>query len=139
MAVGVLGGKRGTLAVLIYLLLGLVGTPVFAGFSGGIGYLIGNTGGYIIGFLFSAVTMWLIESLLGKKRWVLAMSMAVGLLVCYIFGTIWFMVVYTKNSEAIGLWIALTWCVIPYIIPDIIKIFLALSICKKVSHLCRLD
>ena len=48
MAVGVLGGKRGTLAVLVYVLLGAVGVPVFAGFSGGIGSLLGNAGGYII-------------------------------------------------------------------------------------------
>ena len=51
MAVGVLGGKRGTLAVLVYVLLGAVGVPVFAGFSGGIGALLGNAGGYIIGFI----------------------------------------------------------------------------------------
>lgn len=62
LAVGVLGGKRGSLAVLIYILLGAVGIPVFAGFSGGIGQLLGNTGGYIIGFLFSALLMWLIEA-----------------------------------------------------------------------------
>jgi len=53
MAVGVLGGKRGSLAVLVYILLGAIGVPVFAGFSGGFGILLNNTGGYIIGFLFS--------------------------------------------------------------------------------------
>ena len=61
MAVGVLGGKRGTLAVLVYILLGVVGVPVFAGFSGGIGVLLNTTGGYIVGFLFSALVMWGIE------------------------------------------------------------------------------
>lgn len=55
MAVGVLGGKRGTLAVLVYVLLGAVGVPVFAGFSGGIGALLGNAGGYIIGFILSLI------------------------------------------------------------------------------------
>ena len=49
LAVGLLGGKRGTLAVLIYLLLGAVGIPVFAGFNGGLGYMLGATGGYIVG------------------------------------------------------------------------------------------
>lgn len=57
MAVGVLGGKRGSLAVLVYILLGVIGVPVFAGFSGGLGILLNNTGGYIIGFLFSALVM----------------------------------------------------------------------------------
>ena len=55
LTVGVLGGKRGSLAVLVYILLGCVGVPVFAGFSGGIGVLAGQTGGYIVGFLFSAL------------------------------------------------------------------------------------
>ena len=67
MAVGVLGGKRGSLAVLVYILLGAIGVPVFAGFSGGLGILLNNTGGYIIGFLFSALVMWAMESLWGKK------------------------------------------------------------------------
>ena len=58
MAVGILGGKRGTFAVLIYIILGAIGVPVFAGFSGGIGVLLSSTGGYIIGFLFSALVMW---------------------------------------------------------------------------------
>ena len=61
LAVGVLGGKRGTLTVLTYILMGMIGVPVFAGFSGGIGCLLGSTGGYIIGFLFSAIFMWLME------------------------------------------------------------------------------
>ena len=82
LAVGVLGGKRGSLAVLIYILLGAVGIPVFAGFSGGIGQLLGNTGGYIIGFLFSALLMWLIEKLFGRKTWVMGISMVLGLIVC---------------------------------------------------------
>lgn len=91
LAVGVLGGKRGSLAVLVYLLLGAIGIPVFAGFTGGIGIILGNTGGYMVGFLFSALAMWAMESLLGKKRWVLAFSMLLGLLVCYVCGTTWFM------------------------------------------------
>ena len=57
LAVGMLGGKRGTLAVLIYLLLGAVGMPVFAGFNGGLGYMLGATGGYIVGFVLSALVM----------------------------------------------------------------------------------
>ena len=61
-AVGILGGKRGTLSVLVFILLGAIGVPVFAGFSGGIGVLAGTTGGYIIGFLFSALVMWAMEN-----------------------------------------------------------------------------
>ena len=66
-AVGVLGRKRGSLSVLVFILLGAIGIPVFANFSGGIGVLAGPTGGYIIGFLFSALLMWAMEKLPGKK------------------------------------------------------------------------
>ncbi|MDO5153459.1 MAG: biotin transporter BioY [Eubacteriales bacterium] len=138
LAVGVLGGKRGTLAVLVYLLLGTVGVPVFAGFSGGIGCLLGTTGGYIVGFLFSALVMWLMERLLGKKPWVLALSMVLGLLVCYAFGTVWFMQVYAKTSGAIGMWTALGWCVFPYIIPDAVKIILAMVLSRRLAAAIKL-
>lgn len=138
LAVGTLGGKRGSLAVLTYLLLGAVGAPVFAGFSGGIGCILGSTGGYIVGFLFSALVMWAMEHFLGKRKWVLALSMVIGLLVCYAFGTAWFMIVYANNTGAIGLWTALSWCVFPYIIPDAVKIVLALVLCKRLAKACKL-
>lgn len=133
LTVGVLGGKRGSLAVLTYILLGTVGIPVFSGFTGGIGSLLGSTGGYIIGFLFAALVMWGMEQFLGKKRWVLILSMVLGLLVCYVFGTIWFIVVYTNNTGEVAVWTALGWCVFPYIIPDILKIVVALTVCKKLA------
>ena len=126
LAIGLLGGKRGTLAVLVYILMGVVGLPVFSGFSGGIGKLVGVTGGYIVGFLASALVMWAMETLLGKKKWALALSMVIGLLVCYAFGTAWFMVLYTNSKGAITLGAVLGMCVIPYIIPDVIKIAVAL-------------
>ena len=137
--VGVLGGKRGSFAVFIYLLLGAIGVPVFAGFTGGMGILLGNTGGYIIGFLASALIMWLMEKLLGKKTWVLALSMVLGLIACYAIGTAWFIIAYAKNTGSIGLVTALGWCVIPFIIPDIIKIVLALIVSNRVSKLMKLN
>lgn len=130
-AVGVLGGKRGTLSVLVFILLGAVGIPVFANFSGGVGVLVGPTGGYIIGFLFSALVMWAMEKLPGKKAVMQIVSMVVGLIVCYAFGTAWFMVVYGKANGPVGLATALGWCVIPFIIPDIIKIALAYVLSRK--------
>ena len=129
--VGILGGRRGTLAVLSYIALGALGVPVFAGFTGGIGALFGNAGGYIIGFLFTALVMWGIEKLFGRSRVVLALSMVAGLLVCYFFGTVWFMVLYTHNTGAVGLWTVLGWCVIPFIIPDLLKIVLAMYLTER--------
>ena len=135
LCVGLLGGRRGTLAVSVYLLLGAVGLPVFSGFTGGIGHLFGATGGYIIGFLFSALVMWLIEHLLGRNLKTLVLSMIAGLITCYAFGTAWFMVVYAKTSGSIGLMTALGWCVFPYVIPDAVKIGLAAVITRRVRQI----
>ena len=139
MAVEVLGGKRGTLAVLIYLILGVTGIPVFANFTGGIGILLGMTGGYIIGFLFSALIMWLIESKLGTSPQMRLIAMVAGLIVCYVFGTIWFMAVYTKTSGAVALTTVLGWCVIPFIIPDLIKIALAYFLAPRIRKAASLE
>lgn len=135
--VGFLGGKRGTMAVLSYILLGAIGMPVFAGFSSGIGYLLGTTGGYIIGFLFSALLMWGMEKLFGNGKIILAISMVAGLLVCYAIGTIWFMIVYAKQSGAVGLGAVLGWCVIPFIIPDLIKIAVSLLLTSRLKRLIQ--
>jgi biotin transport system substrate-specific component len=137
LAVGLLGGRNGTLAVLVYILLGAAGLPVFSGFSGGIGHLFGATGGYIIGFVFSALLMWLAEALFGKSNKVLIASMVAGLLVCYAFGTVWFMVVYARDSGSIGLITALSWCVFPYIIPDALKILLAAVLTRRLRPLIK--
>ena len=133
LTVGCLGGKKGTIAVLIYLLLGAVGVPVFAGFTGGPGRLIGTTGGYIFGFLFSALVMWASEGIFGRRKWVLLLSMVLGLLVCYGMGTAWFVLIYTKNTGPISFAAALAKCVLPYVLPDIIKIALAFAVSTKLG------
>lgn len=136
--VSVLGGKRGSLAVLVYILLGAAGIPVFANFTGGIGIILNNTGGYIIGFIFMALLMWLMESMLGRGFFVRGVSMVLGLIVLYAFGTAWFMLVYTRNTGTVGLMSVLGWCVIPFIIPDLIKMGLALALGSRLSKVVRL-
>lgn len=131
--VGLLGGKRGTLTVLTYILLGAMGIPVFAGLTGGVSVLLGTTGGYIIGFLLSALLMWGIETIMGRNQIVLAFSMVAGLIVCYVFGTAWFMLIYTQHSGVIGLSTVLGLCVIPFIIPDLIKIGVALFLINRLK------
>lgn len=131
--VGLLGGKRGTLTILTYILLGAIGVPVFAGLTGGVSVLLGTTGGYIIGFLLSALLMWGIETIMGRNQIVLAFSMIAGLIVCYVFGTAWFMLIYTQHSGVIGLSTVLGLCVIPFIIPDLIKIGVALFLTNRLK------
>lgn len=134
MAVEMLGGKRGSLAVLVYLLLGAVGLPVFAGFTGGMGIIMGSTGGYIVGFLFGALVMWLIETLLPRSTVTSILSMLAGLLVCYALGTAWFMLVYAKDNGPVGLMTVLGWCVFPFIIPDLVKIALAWLLSRRLRR-----
>lgn len=138
MAVGLLGGKKGTISVLVYILLGAVGVPVFAGFSGGVGVLFGTTGGYIVGFLLSGLVYWAMTAAFGEKLPIMIVAMVLGLIVCYAFGTAWFMIVYAKNTAPIGLMTALGWCVFPFIIPDCIKIALAIVLTKQLKKYVKL-
>lgn len=134
-----LGGKRGTVSIILYVLLGAFGVPVFSQFTSGIGILLGNTGGYIIGFIFMGLVYWLTVRLLGKKLWVEILAMVIGLAVCYAFGTAWFMVVYAKANGAVGLATVLSWCVIPFIIPDLVKLGLALTLARRLSPVLKLQ
>ena len=135
---GLLGGKRGTAAILVYLLLGALGVPVFAGFSGGIGILFGTTGGYLLGFILMGLVYWIGERLSRDSRGIRIVSMVLGLLLCYAFGTAWFMLVYARQSGAIALGTALAWCVVPFLLPDLVKLALALLLSdrlRKALHL----
>ncbi len=133
-----LGGRRGFFTVLTYVLLGAAGLPVFAHFTGGVGILFGTTGGYIIGFLFSAALYWAFERLLtGRQALQLAVLVA-GLLLCYAFGTAWFMVLYAQQSGPVGLGTALGWCVLPFVIPDLVKLALAWGLSATLRRHVRL-
>ena len=134
---GLIGGKRGTAAIVVYLLLGALGVPVFAGFSGGFGILIGTTGGYLLGFILMGLVYWLGERIGRGKRLVAIASMVLGLFLCYAFGTAWFMFVYARQSGAVGLGTALAWCVIPFILPDLAKMALALLLSEKLRKALR--
>ena len=130
-----LGGKRGTLSVLVYLLLGAAGVPVFSHFTGGAGVLLGPTGGYLIGFLLTGLIYLAAEQL--SDRRLLAAALPAGLLVCYAFGTAWFLVVYTRTKGAVSVGTALTWCVLPFVIPDLAKLWLAHFLAARVRSAVR--
>lgn len=138
LAVAVLGGKRGSMAVFLYLLMGAVGLPVFFGFTGGIGRLFDATGGYLLGFLLAALVMWGAEHLFGKNDLVLGISMVLGLLLCYTFGTSWYLFLYGKTT-GMSLAAVLSVCVIPFVIPDIVKISMALVFSKRLIKVLQLQ
>ena len=137
-ALGLLGGARGTIAVAVYLLLGAVGVPVFAGFTGGLGILLGSTGGYLLGFLLTGLVYWLFERL-GRSLWLRVAALLLGLALCYAFGTLWFIEVYSRANGPLSVMTALSWCVLPFLLPDGLKLVLALLLSARVKPLLKLD
>lgn len=121
LALGVLGGKWGSVSIGVYLLLGAAGLPVFSGFRGGLGHLLGVTGGYLWGFLFTGLVYW------SAEKWGRLPAMVLGLGVCYLCGSVWFLQ-FTDG----GLGLILLQCVAPYIIPDAFKLWLALTVTKRI-------
>jgi len=130
LTLGLLGGKWGTLSILVYLLLGAAGLPVFSGFRGGIGALLGVTGGYLAGFLFTGLVYWLVTACRGPKP----LAMVLGLVACYAFGTLWFRFGYLQGGSTMGIGAVLLKCVAPYLLPDGIKLALALSLTTRLRR-----
>ena len=137
MALTTLGGRRGLYAMVVYLLLGAVGVPVFSGFRGGVGVLLDTTGGYIIGFAAAALVYWLLTAKLGDSLPVKIAACVLGLAVCYAFGTAWFLVLYARTTGPIGVTTALSWCVLPYIVPDLLKLALAVVLSGRIKKFLK--
>ncbi len=133
LGVYILGTKKGTLALLIYLLIGAVGVPVFSGFSGGIGKLAGPTGGYLVGYIFFAlIAGWFIHRFYDKVV-IQFLGMVLALAVLYAFGTAWL-----AFSAGMTFGAALAVGVLPFIVFDLIKIIIAIAVGRAVrSRLLR--
>lgn len=127
------GGRKGTITIAVYILIGLAGLPVFSGFKGGPAVLLGPTGGYIVGFLITGILFILITKIFGESHKVVAISLLLGLAACYTFGTIWFIKLYSAENGAISAFTALSWCVFPFVIPDIIKLVLAMGLSDRIK------
>lgn len=124
-----LGWKKGTLSCLIYLLIGLVGIPVFSGFSAGPAKLFGPTGGYLIGYIFLVlISGWFIEKFPGKRIMYLC-GMILGTAVCYALGTAWLAYEAEMTAQA-----ALMAGVVPFIPGDLAKIVIALIIAPMIRN-----
>ena len=127
LTLGLLGGRRGSIAIFVYLLLGAVGLPVFSGFRGGVGHLIGVTGGFLWGFLISGLVYWALE------RFRRVPAMIAGLLACYGCGCLWFCF---YSGGGIGL--ILLRCVVPFLIPDLVKLYLAGSLARRLRKVINI-
>lgn len=144
LAGGFLGSKHGSLSLLIYILLGAVGIPVFAGFGAGLGTLAGPTGGYIVGYILCALITG-IGTVPYRKSYEttepsshpalrLAFFMALGVIVCYAFGTVWY-VILMKTS----LWAGLLLCVFPFIPFDALKIAAAVFLVRRLRKIINFN
>ncbi|MCI6676917.1 MAG: biotin transporter BioY [Clostridiales bacterium] len=122
----VLGTGYGTLSIFIYMILGVVGIPVFQGFLAGPSVLLGPTGGYIIGYLAAAAIAGFTASHFGYRLHVLCIGMSIGVIVCYVIGTVWFMIIMKT-----GFIESLSSCVFPFLPGDVIKILLAGTLAKR--------
>ena len=123
----VLGGKKGSAAILAYLMLGLCGLPVFSGFQGGFSALVGPTGGFLMGFLLGALGYWALTAL-GIKP---VPAAAACLSVSYLSGCLWYAFGYLSGASGLGA--AAMQCVVPFLIPDGIKLTLASLVAKKLN------
>ena len=127
-----LGGRRGMLAIGTYLMMGAVGLPVFTGFRGGLGALLGATGGYLVGFVVMALVYRLVTRLGGGSLPVGLAGCILGLVCCYAFGTVWYLTVYAAAGP-VGLGRALGLCVVPFVIPDLLKLTLAAALTRRLK------
>ena len=125
-----LGKWKGVVCTVIYLLLGMVGLPVFNGFSGGVQKLVGPTGGYLIGYLFLVFFTGLFVEKFPNKIPMYFVGGIIGIIVCYAFGTVWFVLQYK-----VGFLEALTMCVFPYIPMDLVKLVAAVIIGSQVRKI----
>ncbi len=131
LALFVLGGRLGLGAIAVYLCLGLAGLPVFSGFQGGLGALLGMTGGFLWGFLLAGGLFWGLCFVFGKK-WKLLWA-GFSMLLCYLCGCLWYFFAYAQTG-ALGFGAVAVKCVVPYLLPDGVKILLAWRLSRRLQH-----
>ena len=132
LTLGLLGGKYGSITIFVYLLLGAVGAPVFSGFRGGMGALLGTTGGYIFGFMLTALVYWLLTACKDTAP-IRLCAMVLGLLLCYSCGSYWYMTRYL-SSDSLTFSLVLLKCVVPFLLPDAVKLSLAWILTGKLKR-----
>lgn len=122
LSVYLLGWKLGTVSVVVYVALGMVGAPVFAGYAGGLAKILGPTGGYIIGYIPMALIVGLFVQRF-PSRWLHVAGMVLGVAALYTFGTAWYCI-----QSGTGIIPAILACVVPFIPAEAIKIIIVMLI-----------
>lgn len=130
LAGALLGKKWGTVSMAVYVALGMIGLPVFASMQGGIGVLVGPTGGYIVGYIVAAIIIGIMVDHSKKKLWAYPVAMLAGLASCYLIGTTWYTISMQTNFI-----VALAACVIPFLIGDALKIIVASLLSVKLRKI----
>ena len=131
LSVGLLGMKRGTVCIVAYILLGLTGAPVFSSLQGGVQVLMGQTGGFLVGFVFAALVSGFIIDKWGRKFKTVLLSMLCGLLICYICGALWLFAAFNFDFKSV---IILT---LPLLVFDVLKVTLAAYLSLKLKKFVR--
>lgn len=132
LSVYALGARRGAVAVVLYLLIGFVGLPVFSGFAGGPGKLLGPTGGFLVGFIpLAAISGWFIDRWEGSVVMQFA-GMLLGLAVLYLFGAAWLAKVANLTFDK-----CMAAAVYPFIPIDALKIALAVLLGRTLRRRLR--
>ena len=124
-----LGGKRGCIAIFVYLALGILGLPVFSGFGGGIGTLLGPTGGYLWGFLAGGLLYWGISAHWGGRAKLTAAVLAQ--ICCYLCGMFWFSYQFANENS---LWSVFLTTIAPFLLPDALKLGLAYLLSRRLGR-----
>lgn len=133
LSVGLLGTRYGTLSQIVYVILGAIGMPVFSGFTGGLGWVMGATGGFIIGYVVCAFVTGIIIDRFGSSIRVLFLAMYAGWSITYLIGIPWFMIVTGTTSVAA----ALTACLLPFLLGDLVKTILSAVLINRLRPVLR--
>lgn len=134
-----LGPLWGGVAVLLYLVLGAAGLPVFSGGSGGFGHFASPTGGFLVGYLLSAIAAGLVVHGLKGRRTSpglgrLALAGILGLIVLYAIGLPWFQAVLAAKFAT--LWAAFLF-MSPYLVGDLVKVAAAVILSRSLLPLLK--
>jgi biotin transport system substrate-specific component len=124
----ILGRKYGTLSVIIYILLGITGVPVFAGAKGGLAVMLGATGGFLIGYILCVFVVGFVADRFTDEKVLIGLGMVISVIMCYVPGICWYHITTGNSFNA-----SLKLCVIPFIPGDVVKIVISMFLYFKIK------